>query len=83
MRLVKTLGNNQLKTLANSILRRVTEDAGGSVVPTDDITRVVGGDDRVDRRLGDRTEFLFGLFALADVPDDTGKVAVFVQEPSR
>ena len=44
---------------------------------------VVGGNDSVNSRLGDRTELLLRLLSLADIPDDTCEIALIIQKPGR
>jgi hypothetical protein len=79
VRVMETLGDDQFEALAERFLFRVAEDPRRCLVPADDIARVVGGDDGVDRRFGDRAELLLGLLAFADVADDAGVVALVVQ----
>ena len=77
------MGHDDLQTLADGILGGVAENAGGRVVPADDRARVVGRDDRVDRRLGDRAELLLCLFTLADIADDARVVTLVANRPRR
>ena len=78
---MELLRDDQLEALADRLLLRVAEDLRGRLVPADDVSHVVGRDDGVDRRLGNRAELLLGLLALADVTDDAGVIALVVQEP--
>ena len=77
------LGDDELERPADRLGLGVSEDARRGRVPRHDPAGVVGGDDRVDRRLGDGAELLLGLHPLADVADDARVVALIVEEPRR
>ena len=81
MRLVIAPGDDHLQGPPNHLFFRVSQDARRGLVPADDVSRMIGRDDGIDRGLGYGAELLLRLLSLADVPDNPGVITRVFQEP--